>query len=320
MPETVPRASDVLARPMQPADEAAADRVVRLAFGTFLGLPRPEEFMGDTGYIAFRRRASPESAFVAERAGEIVGSNFATSWGSVGFFGPLSVRPDLWDAGVGRRLMAPVMDCFDRWQTRHAGLFTFAQSSKHVGLYRSFGFWPRFLTFVMARPVGAAGAPPPQTFGTLDAAGRDSALRAARELTGSILEGLDASSEIRALHEQRLGDTVLLGGEAGLHGLAVCHTGPGSEAGSGTCYVKFGAVRCGPRAERDFARLLQACEAFAASRGLSKLTAGVNAARVEACQALFASGFRTELQGVAMQRPNDPGYNRPGVFLIDDWR
>jgi hypothetical protein len=30
-------------------------------------------------------------------------------------------------------------------------------------------------------------------------------------------------------------------------------------------------------------------------------------------------GFRTDLQGVAMQRLNEPGYNRAGVYLIDDW-
>jgi hypothetical protein len=47
---------------------------------------------------------------------------------------------------------------------------------------------------------------------------------------------------------------------------------------------------------------------------------GVNTARHEAYQKMLAHGFRTDLHGVAMQRPNEPGYNRPGVYLIDDWR
>ena len=87
--------------------------------------------------------------------GEFVGSNFATNWGSVGFFGPLTVRPDFWDRGVAKRLLEPIMDCFDRWGTKHAGLFTFSQSQKHVGLYQRFGFWPRFLTAIMSRAVEA---------------------------------------------------------------------------------------------------------------------------------------------------------------------
>jgi hypothetical protein len=35
---------------------------------------------------------------------------------------------------------------------------------------------------------------------------------------------------------------------------------------------------------------------------------------------MLAHGLRTDIQGVAMHRHNEPGYNRPGVFLIDDWR
>jgi hypothetical protein len=30
--------------------------------------------------------------------------------------------------------------------------------------------------------------------------------------------------------------------------------------------------------------------------------------------------FHTGIQGVAMHKPNEGGYNRPDVFLMDDWR
>jgi hypothetical protein len=32
------------------------------------------------------------------------------------------------------------------------------------------------------------------------------------------------------------------------------------------------------------------------------------------------SRFRTIIQGVAMHRPNAPGYSRSEVYAIDDWR
>jgi hypothetical protein len=51
--------------------------------------------------------------------GDLAGSNFAANWGSVGFFGPLTVRPDLWDHGVGQRLMEPIMGCFETWGNKH---------------------------------------------------------------------------------------------------------------------------------------------------------------------------------------------------------
>jgi hypothetical protein len=86
------------------------------------------------------------------------------------------------------------------------------------------------------------------------------------------------------------------------------------------CYIKFGAVRPGADAEQKFNCLLDACEELAASQNLSCLTAGVNTARHEAYRQMLARGFRAELLGVAMQKPNETGYNRPGVYLIDDWR
>jgi hypothetical protein len=53
---------------------------------------------------------------------------------------------------------------------------------------------------------------------------------------------------------------------------------------------------------------------------MPKLLAGVNMARHEAYRHLVARGFRTEVQGVTMHRHNDPGYCRPGVYVLDDWR
>ena len=53
---------------------------------------------------------------------------------------------------------------------------------------------------------------------------------------------------------------------------------------------------------------------------MPKLLAGVNMARHEAYRHLVERGFRTEIQGVTMHRPNEPGYSRAGVFVLDDWR
>ena len=312
----------ILVRFLQEEDLEVADRIMRLAFGSFLGLPEPEKFMGDAGFVRSRWRTDPSAAFVAEVDSSVAGSNFATTWGSVGFFGPLTIRPDLWDRGVGKRLMEPIVELFQKRNIRHAGLFTFAQSQKHVGLYQRFGFWPRFLTAILSKPVQRqpAGVIQWSRFSDVEAAAQKANLDACRALTSEILEGLDPTQEVRAVFDQKLGETVLLWDDSRLAAFAVCHFGAGTEAGSGTCYIKFGAARPDPRVEQTFDRLLTACEAMAADQGLSRIVGGVNTARHEAYRKMLASGFRTDLQGVAMQRPNDPGYNRPGVYLIDDWR
>jgi GNAT superfamily N-acetyltransferase len=314
-PPTIP-ADEVSIRPMTEGDVDTADRIMRMAFGTFLGAPDPLMVFGDAQYVRPRFAAERGWAFAAELDGEVVGSNLATRWGSFGFFGPLTVRPDLWDRGIASRLMEPVLDLFEQWGVRQAALFTFPQSPRHIGLYQKFGFWPQHLTPVMEKPVApSTRAAPPATYSTLPEDEREAALTACRDVTDSIYEGLDLEHEIRATDAQKLGDTVLLAGDA----FAVCHCGAG-EAGTGTCFVKFGAVRSGSGAGERFARLLDACEALAAASGAGRVVAGVNSARHDAYRTLLARGYRTWLEGVIMQRPNEPGYCRPDVFAIDDLR
>ena len=315
------RTSEVKVHALQESDLATADHIMRLAFGTFLGLPDPTSFLGDADLVHTRWRANPNAAFAAEIDNRIIGSNFAANWGSVGFFGPLTIHPDLWDRGVGKRLMEPIMECFDKWQTKHAGLFTFANSQKHIGLYQKFGFFPRFLTAIMLKPVEPPGRASEWTrLSGATTSERAEILDACRDLTETIYEGLNVEREIRAVADQRLGDTVLLWDNSELVAFAVCHSGAGTEAGSDECYLKFGAARTSSDAEQYFNRLLDACEEFASLQNASRLAAGVNTGRHKAYRQMLRRGFRTYLLGVAMEKPNEEGYNRPDVYLIDDWR
>lgn len=315
------KADDVLVRPLTQDDLDEADRIFRVAFGTFLGVPEPERFAGDADLVRTRWTADPAAVLAAELDGRLVGSNFATNWGSVGFFGPLTVAPDYWDRAIGQRLLDATMEIFAKWNTRHAGLFTFSHSTKHVGLYQKYGFWPRFLTAIMSAPVQPDPARPAAT--TLsDVPDRDlpGVLRAIGELTDAVYPGLDVGREVDAVLTQKLGDTVLIDDAAGLQAVAVCHVGAGSEAGSGVCYVKFGAVRPGLQAARGFELLLDSCRKLAADRGASVLLAGVNAGCDRAWTAMTAHGFRPVMQGVAMHRPNEAGYHTSDSYVIDDWR
>lgn len=306
---------------LQETDLGEADRIFRLAFATFIGIPDPALFHKGADYIYTRWTTDSKAAFAAKTEGRLIGTNFGTNWGSVGFFGPLTIHPDYWDRGVGKRLMEPIIDLFGQWRTAHAGLFTFAQSQKHVGLYQKFGFSPRFLTAIMSLPVRQSESTTEwNRYSQLAESEQAECLQSCRALTNEIYEGLDIGREIRSLENQKLGDTVLLWEDSNLVGVAACHCGEGTEAGPDACYIKFGAARPGPKAATNFGRLLSACEALAAKRKLSRLLAGVNTARSEAYQQMLGSGFKTEMQGVAMHRPNDPGYCRAGAYVIDDWR
>jgi GNAT superfamily N-acetyltransferase len=298
-------------------EEAA--RILRLAFGTFLGVPNPLEFMGDRDLLTPRWRSSHVKVLAARDAGRLIGSNVVTRWGSFGFFGPLTVLPEYWDCGVAQRLLETTMTIVERWGVRDTGLYTFAQSTKHVALYQKFGYWPRYLTAVMTGPSEAKGAEAPTLLLSMKKSQREQAIQACGRLTNKIDRGLDLTGEIRAVLAQRTGDVVLRYTGSVLDGFAICLNGPGSEGGEKTCYVKFGAARGGSGAGERFDRLLAACEGFASSRRAT-IEAGVNLAREDAYRRMRSRGYRVTMQGVAMQRPHADGFNRADAYVIDDWR
>ena len=318
-PHTTLPATAIVVRPMAEGDLAEARRIFQLAFGTFMGVPDPANFSADRDFFRPRWLGELGSGFVAEQDGRIVGSNLITNWGSFGFFGPLTIHPELWDKGVAQQLLEPTMEQFRAWGVRQAALFTFAHSAKHMNLYQKFGFWPRFLTAIMSRPA-KRGSVSWRAFSQLRDAEQQEALRACREIADSIYGGLDLSREIRAIAKLGLGETILLGSGDCLDGFACCHYGRDTEAGEGACYLKFAAVRPGRDAERNFGALLEACESFAAERGLARVEAGVNLGREPAYRVMKARGYRTAFQGVAMHSPNEPGFCNSDDYVIDDWR
>jgi GNAT superfamily N-acetyltransferase len=315
----------ITVRALTAEDLQEATRICNVAFGTFFGASHPENFFGDLDYVYGRSRARHIAAFGATVDSVLVGSNFVSNWGSVGFFGPLSVRPDLWDRGVAKQLIAAAMGCFDAWKIRQAGLYTFSHSPKHLALYEKFGFSARFLTAILtASPSSFSREPKVRwyRYSELPAEGQAEALEFSRLLTDGLHPGLDLRDEIRVVQDLKLGDTILLRDpfSTGIQGFAICHCGSGTEAGKDACYVKFGAVPDDQKARTNFDHLLDACGAFARRTGVKELIAGSNLGRHEAYRCLSRRGFRLSTLGVAMHRPNESGYSQPHLFIIDDWR
>lgn len=306
----------VSVRSLREQDLAASDRILREAFDRFTGV---ENLFADKDYVRTRWKADPGMAIAAESEDGMLGSNFMAAWGTFGFFGPLSVEPSHWDQGIGKSLVEVTLDMLAAAHVKHTALFTFSHSPKHQGLYQRFGFWPQYLTPILQWPVpDTVASGQPLRFGDLQEGERANALRECRQITDGLLDGLDVSREIRAVHAQGLGDTVLLYGDR-LTGFAICHAGPGTEAGSGLCYIKFAALRAGLE-DAHFDRLLDACAALAQGFGADRIEAGANTACHEAYRRLMQRGARAGLVGVAMDRPNATAYNRPGTYVLSDWR
>ena len=310
--------SEPVIRPMHERDLDAADRVHRIAFGTRFGLPDPAAFRGDAQMIRTRWTTDPEAACVVEIDGSIVGGACAMDWGSVFVLGPVFVLPEQAGRGLAHLVVQHMMAIADQRGARLAGLFTFPESATHLRLYESAGFVAQTLIPIMSKQPDAARQNPGLLFSKLGPTEQDAVVLKLARLTGLNLPGLDLTREIRAVAQLGMGDTILIGDAHDPRALAICHYGPGGEGGTGTLFIKFAATR--PGAAVDFAELIDRCEGLAAATQSQRIVAGTNTARAGAYRILRERGFRAGLVGVAMHRPDGPDYNRPDVFVIDDWR
>jgi len=292
---------NVNVRNLREDDLDDADTILRLSFGTFMGLDDPMSFFGDSDFVRSRYTTDPNSAFAIEIDGNLVGSNFVTDWGSVGFFGPLSIHPTYWNKGIAKHLIIPVLERLAKLEIQYAGLFTFAQSPKHVYLYQKYDFWPRFLTSIMTKTITEKNdekrlelsqkheKPHDVRFTEIRNDVKSLVLDDCKYLTNGIFPGLDLQKEILAVDSQKLGDTILLYDPSGnkLTGIAICHYGKGTEAGSNVCYIKFAAISTNNNPHSNFVRMLNAVELMALEKGIFKITAGSNMERHVAYKAMI---------------------------------
>ncbi|MGH2639971.1 MAG: hypothetical protein ACRDF4_11940 [Rhabdochlamydiaceae bacterium] len=72
-------ADRAIIRPLKREELSEPDKILRLAFGTFLRLPDPMQVFADKQMLVIRWLSNPDGVLAAELDGKIIGSNVATS-------------------------------------------------------------------------------------------------------------------------------------------------------------------------------------------------------------------------------------------------
>ncbi|WP_036479247.1 GNAT family N-acetyltransferase [Myxosarcina sp. GI1] len=294
-----------------------AEKLLRLSFGTFLGLANPMDFGNGAEYTS-RWYRDPSSVFAARDDKELIGFSMVANWGSCGGFGPIVTHPDYWDRGIGSQLISASWSKFDEWRSEQIIFCTHANSPKHIHFYGKFGAEPRFLIALCTKAISGIRSTTlkAKRYSQLDPNQQTVSLNAAYQLTDEIYQRLDWRSEILLVSQRSLGDTLFVWDDTDLIGLAICHYGAGSEAAKGNYYLKLGAAKSAPA----FEQLIEACETLAVTLGMSSLVAGIDMACVDAYRLLIAQKFRPSNLSVSIHKPNRAGYSRPDVYIIEDRR
>jgi hypothetical protein len=88
--------SEISVRELQEQELSAAIGS-SVVFGTSLGIPDPLQFSGNADYVHTTWRAHPERIVCRRMRWRTCRVERRWSLGSVTFFGPLAIRPDLWE-------------------------------------------------------------------------------------------------------------------------------------------------------------------------------------------------------------------------------
>ena len=322
-------------RRVKKGDLSRIREVIESAFGDFferqLG-SRPRQVFGGAQYVHHRWLMEPWGCFVAEEGeGKIVGAAIAVCWGTVGLFGPVAVLTPYQNQNVAQGLIKAAQGFFEENKVTLEGVVTYPYSPKHLVLYQKFGFKPRALVGITAKPIERReglplpprpprGTPEVLRFSAHDDARKKALLGRIRALTGTIYRGLDLTKEIEIADGLALGDTLVLEKDRGVVGFAICHTPGQSEAPLGALYVKFAALDPARRRPEHFAQLLQACEDFGAAQGCQRIIVPVYTGYWRAYQTLLASGYHMDMLMLRMKRGKNAEYEREDDYVLDDWR
>jgi predicted N-acetyltransferase YhbS len=135
---------NIILRPGRPADANSCGVICYEAFKAIAGqhgfppdFPNPETAIGLMNYILSNSTAY---SLIAEKDGQIVGSNFLWDDTPIAGVGPITVDPGTQNASVGRKLMEGVLQRVEEQGLAGVRLVQAAYHNRSLSLYAKLGF------------------------------------------------------------------------------------------------------------------------------------------------------------------------------------
>lgn len=150
---------DLMLRAASADDAQVCGRICFEAFGAISRRHNfPEDFPSSDVAVGFLSYLIAHPGFygvVAERDGEVMGSNFLDERSSIAGVGPITIDPKIQDRGVGRRLMEAVLERADAQGFVGVRLVQAAYHARSLSLYTKLGFSVREpLACMQGDPLG----------------------------------------------------------------------------------------------------------------------------------------------------------------------
>ena len=241
--------------------------------------------------------------------GHLVAFNLAHLSGTEGWMGPLAVRPDRQNAGLGGAIVRAAIAWLREQGAATIGLETMPRTVENIGFYSRLGFVPTQLTITMVhdadrRPRGATPLAGPEAIGEC------------RALAGRLRPGIDFQRELALTHELELGGLTVVRRATDLAGFALWHTAP---LASGRPRDELRVLKLAAADDAAFIELLAELRVRAAAERVRRVSLRCQTEYTGAYRALVDAGFRvhwTDLRMVLFDGPEKPA---PTGVVLSNW-
>ena len=246
--------------------------------------------------------AGPGAMLWRDGDGHAVAFNMVHQSGTEGWMGPLAVRPDRQNEGLGKRVVQEGLDWLIARGARTIGLETMPRTVDNIGFYGKLDLLPGHLTITLTRDMPRRPVPLGEM---LSGAGAELLRRLAecRELTRRLAPGTDFTRELQLTGELRVGDTCLVRRDGQLVGFALWHSAPLAE---GRPRDELRVLKLVAEDMPAFEALLAALQAAAVSESLRRISVRCQTGYTEAYTHLTVNGFRVHWTDLRMTLRGHP--------------
>ncbi|HET8622864.1 MAG TPA: GNAT family N-acetyltransferase [Gemmatimonadales bacterium] len=228
--------------------------------------------------------------------GQLAGFNMVHRSGTEGWMGPIAVRPDRQNEGLGSTMVQAGIDWLKSQGALTIGLETMPRTVDNIGFYSRLGFMPGHLTITLVRDVGRRNAEPGELLSTAgDRVG--AVLAECRALADRLAPGLDFTRELALTHELRVGDTSLVRREGRLAAFALWHSAP-LAAGRPKDEVRI--LKLAAASLDDMEQVVDAVQHCAQRERVRRLALRCQSAFADAYLRLVERGFRVHWTDLRM--------------------
>jgi GNAT superfamily N-acetyltransferase len=254
----------------------------------------------------------------SDRSGDLIAFNIAHHSGTEGWMGPLAVRSDTQEAGVGRLIVQTAIEWLRDAGAATIGLETMPRTVDNIGFYSRLGFVPRHLTVTMTHEARrgslAAGF---IRLAALSQAERDELLERCRQRLQRSAPGCDYTREFQLTVDLGIGDAVVLEDAGAVRAFALWHSVPLARDRS---MEDLRVLKLFADSQSAFEELLGAIEKCASRLGLTHISVRCQTAFRWAYQTLIQRGYRVRWTDLRMTLDEFAEARIPvGEVLLSNW-